>query len=148
MVDELNGQRPLFKSTDRQDVIGQLAARVEAGTLTANDVRKAQRFLAYCAWDDTAIGSFDESRRHALRAAALALFKDLPRLEGDLRSWLIDARRALHEIALTLTTDLKHTGGPTVTAGALLADHQAAEVFSPPPRVLEARTVHSFKGRR
>ena len=146
IVDELNGQRPLFKSTDRQYVIGQIAAHAEAGTLTANDVRDAQRLLAYCAWDDTAIASFDDSRRRALRDAASSLFKLLPPVEGDLRSWLVNARSALHTVARTLASDLKHTGGQAITASTAFAAQQAAEVFSPPPRDLEARTVHSFKG--
>jgi DNA helicase-2/ATP-dependent DNA helicase PcrA len=146
VVDELNGQRAIFKSTDRQYVLGKLAAHLAAGTLTANDVREAQRLLAYCAWDNTAIASFEEGRRRELRDAACSLLNLLPPLEGDLRSWLIAARSALQEVAQTLTSEVKHTGGRAITAAASYAEHEAADVFSPPLDDLQARTVHSFKG--
>jgi DNA helicase II / ATP-dependent DNA helicase PcrA len=146
VVDELNGQRAIFKSTDRQYVVGRLAARLAAGALTASDVREAQRLLAYCAWDNTAIASFEEGRQRELRDAACSLLKLLPPLEDDLRSWLVAARSALQEVAQTLTSEVKHTGGRAITAAASYADHQAADVFSPPSDDLHARTVHSFKG--
>ncbi|MEY8017681.1 UvrD-helicase domain-containing protein [Mycobacterium servetii] len=146
VVDVLNGQTSLFKSSDRQYVIGQLAARIAAGTLTASHVRKAERLLAYCAWDTTAIAGIADNERSALRRAASDLLNRLPALEGDLRSWLIAARTVLHEVATTLTAELKHTGGRAITVNAGLADYQAAEVFTPAPGDLRARTVHSFKG--
>jgi hypothetical protein len=145
-VDVLNGQTSIFKSSDRQYVIGQLAARLAAGTLTASHVRKAERLLAYCAWDTTAIAGMADHERSALRRAASNLLNLLPALEGDLRSWLIAARSALHGAAATLTTEVKHTGGRAITVSPGFVKSQAAEVFSPAPRDLRARTVHSFKG--
>lgn len=146
IVDELNGQQAIFKSTDRQYVIGQLAARLAAGTLTAQDVRDAQKLLAYCAWDSTAVASFDEARRIQLRAATSSLLKALPPLSGDLRSWLASARSALHDVVETLTSEVKHIGGRAISTKKDHANYQAAEVFAPSLGDLHARTVHSFKG--
>jgi DNA helicase II / ATP-dependent DNA helicase PcrA len=146
LVDQLNGQTALFKPTDRQYVIGQLAARLADGTLTVSDLRAVQRLLAYCAWDNTKIDQLGEDQRLALRRATSALLQGLPALEGDLRSWLVAARGVVHDVAASLTDDLAHTGGRTITAGPTFTDHQVAEVFSPAPTDLRARTVHSFKG--
>ncbi|MDG5481988.1 UvrD-helicase domain-containing protein [Mycolicibacterium gadium] len=146
VVEELNGQRTLFGPTDRQYIVGKLAAHLAAGTLTAHDVRTAQRLLAYCAWDDTTIASFDEERRRELRDAAYSLLKLLPPLEGDLRSWLVTARSAVQDVAVTLTAQVKHTAGRAITAAPTYANYQALDVFSPSCDDLQARTVHSFKG--
>ncbi|BBX60559.1 Putative ATP-dependent DNA helicase YjcD [Mycobacterium shottsii] len=146
IVDALNGQTSIFKSSDRQYIIGQLAARLAAGTLTASHVRKAERLLAYCAWGTTAIAGLADHERSDLRRAVSNLFDLLPALEGDLRSWLIAARSVLQGVAATLTAGVKHTGGRAIRVSAGFANYHAAEVFSPAPRDLRARTVHSFKG--
>lgn len=146
VVDLLNGQTTLFESSDRRYVIGQLAARLASGTLTASDVRNAQRLLAYCAWDTTLIAGLSDQQQADLRRATSTLLGRLPRLEGNLRSWLIAARGIVHEVAASLTEEVKHTGGRTLTAPAEFATYQAAEVYSSVPPDLRARTVHSFKG--
>lgn len=146
VVDLLNGQTALFKATDRQYVVGQLAARLAAGTLTSSDVRAAQRLLAYCAWDTTHVAGLTDEQRTDLRRATSTLLGRLPNLEGDLRSWLVAARGVVHDVAASLTETVEHSGGRAITAGEPLAAHQAAEVFAPAPRDLHARTVHSFKG--
>ncbi len=147
VVDALNGQTPLFKETDRQDVVGQLAARLAAGTLTRNDVKAAQRLLAYCAWDVTRVDEVDDAQRINLRRATSALLGRLPALEGDLRAWLTAARGVLHEVAASLAGKAPaHAGGRVVTTKAAWAEHQAVEVFAPAPLDLRARTVHAFKG--
>ena len=147
VVDALNGQTPLFKQTDRQYVVGQLAAQLAAGTLTRNNVNAAKRLLAYCAWDVAHVDELDDMRRDELRRATSAFLGRLPALEADLRTWLITARGVLHEIATSLaTTAPAHSGGHAVTTKQDWAEYQAAEVFFPAPPDLQARTVHAFKG--
>jgi DNA helicase-2/ATP-dependent DNA helicase PcrA len=147
VVDALNGQTPLFKETDRQYVVGQLAARLAAGTLTRNDVKGAQRLLAYCAWDVTRVDELDDAQRVDLRRATSAYLGRLPALDGDLRAWLTAARGVLHEVATSLAGKAPaHTGGHAVTTKPAWAAHQAADVFSPAPPDLHGRTVHGFKG--
>jgi DNA helicase-2/ATP-dependent DNA helicase PcrA len=146
VVDAINGQTPLFKDSDRQYVLGQLAARLAAGALTAHDVRRAQRLVAYCAWGTTHVDTLSDDQRLALRRAGHVLLGELPPLRGDLRTWLVAARTALHSVATTLEAEVAHQGGRAVTTKEAWASHQAGEVFSPAPRELGARTVHSFKG--
>lgn len=146
MVDALNGQTPLFDDDDRQYRLGQLASRLAEGTLTRRDVEGAQRLISYCAWDETHLGAIGDDDRRALRKAAGDLLERLPELDGDVRSWLVAARTALHEVASSLTTKVAHTGGQAIRTKPEHEDHAAADVFSPAPRDLHARTVHSFKG--
>ncbi|WP_040600870.1 UvrD-helicase domain-containing protein [Patulibacter medicamentivorans] len=146
IVDALNGQTSLFKDTERQYVLGRLAARLAAGTLTAHDVRRAQRLLAYCAWDTTHVDTLTDEQRAALRRAGHLLLGRLPALGGDLRTWLVSAREALHAVASTLEAKVAHVGGRAVTTKPDWANEKANDVFAPAPRELSARTVHSFKG--
>jgi hypothetical protein len=146
VVDALNGQTPLFGDADRQYVVGQVAARLAAGTLRAKDVRALERLLAYCAWDEAHVDRLADEQRADLRAAAYDLVRRLPPLAGDLLSWIVAARTELHAVAVSLQQDVAHTGGRALRAGPALAEHAAADVFTPAPRDLHARTVHSFKG--
>ena len=93
VVDALNGQTPLFGDRERQYVLGQIAARLAAGTLTRADVNGAQRMLAYCAWDVTRFDELDDAQRRDLRKATSVLLAGLPGLEGDLRTWLTTRAR-------------------------------------------------------
>lgn len=146
VVNALNGQTPLFKEADRQNRLGQLAARLAAGTLTRRDVEGAQRLIAYCAWDTTHIGELDDEQQRQLRRSAGDLLEGLPGLDGDVRSWLVSARTVLHEVAAGLKSDVSHTGGRAISTKQEHAQSLAAEVFSPAPPELHAQTVHSFKG--
>ena len=147
VVDALNGRTPLFDDDDRQYRLGQLAARVAAGTLTRRDVDGAQRLISYCAWDETHLGKLEDDNRRRLRKSAIELLERLPALDGDVRSWLVAARTVLHEVASSLGTKVVvRTGGQAIRTKPEHEQHLAAEVFSPGPRDLHARTVHSFKG--
>jgi DNA helicase II / ATP-dependent DNA helicase PcrA len=146
MVDILNGGESLFKQSDRRYILGHLASRLAAGVLTASDIRSAERLLAYCAWDITAIGGLETNRLSTLRSATAVLLDRLPILEGDLRAWLIAARKAVQDVASTLAADLKHSAARSITVSTEYADHQASDVFSLSQPDLRARTVHSFKG--
>lgn len=146
VVDALNGQTSLFDNDDRRYIVGQTAAHLAAGTLTAKDIRGAQRVLAYCAWGETHVDQLTDEQHVALRHAGHRLLQQLPALAGDLRSWLVAARQQVHELAVSLRPDVAHTGGRALRAGPDLEEHSAAEVFAPPARDLHARTVHSFKG--
>jgi superfamily I DNA/RNA helicase len=142
----LNGQTSIFRDTERRHEVGQIAARLAAGTLTASHVRWIQRLVSYCAWDATHLDELTEERREALRPAAYTFLRDMPPLEGDLQRWIKTTAKALQATAESLTDDVAHTGGRTLQAGPALRDHDAAEVFAPAPRDLAARTIHSFKG--
>jgi DNA helicase II / ATP-dependent DNA helicase PcrA len=146
VVDALNGRTPLFDDDDRQYRLGQLAARLAAGTLTRRDVDGAQRLISYCAWDETHLGGLEDDARRRLRKSAGELLERLPALDGDVRSWLVAARTVLHEVASSLGTKVVHTGGQAIRTKPEHEQHLAAEVFCPGPRDLHARTVHSFKG--
>lgn len=146
VVDALNGQTPLFKNNDRQYILGQLAARLAAGTLTRSDVNAAQRVLAYCAWD-VRQDELDDQQRQDLRRGTSRLLQRLPALGGDLRAWLMAARAVLHDVATSLSAEAPaHAGGRAVMTKPEWDRHQAAEVFAPTAPDLEARTVHAFKG--
>jgi DNA helicase-2/ATP-dependent DNA helicase PcrA len=146
VVDALNGQTPLFDDDDRQYRLGQLAARLAEGTLTRRDVEGAQRLISYCAWDERHLGELDDDDRRRLRKSAGELLERLPPLGGDLRSWLVAARTVLHEVVSSLGTEVAHTGGQAIRTKPEHAQHLATDVFSPAPRDVHARTVHSFKG--
>ena len=146
IVNLLNGRATLFKEHDRQQLVGDLAARLATGTLRAADVRATQRLIAYCAWDVQHLDEVDEGQRGTLRAAAYRFLADLPPLAGDLQSWLRKAATALHSTSSSLTAKVCHTGGRMLAAGAGLKQHDAAQAFAAPERTLSAQTVHSFKG--
>jgi DNA helicase-2/ATP-dependent DNA helicase PcrA len=146
VVDALNGQTPLFDDDDRQYRLGQLAARLAEVTLTRRDVEGAQRLISYCAWNKTHLGGLEDDERRRLRKSAGELLERLPVLDGDVRSWLVAGRTVLHQVASSLETQLVHTGGHAIRTKPEHEQHAAADVFSPAPRDLHARTVHSFKG--
>jgi DNA helicase II / ATP-dependent DNA helicase PcrA len=146
MIEELNGRAALFGADERQYRLGNLAARLAAGTLTRRDIDAAQRLIAYCAWDTTHIGELDIDQRRALRSAAGQLLARLPTLDGDVRTWLTSARAVLQEAASPLAAPPHRTGGQAIRTKPDHDQHDAAEVFAPLPPDLHARTVHSFKG--
>jgi DNA helicase-2/ATP-dependent DNA helicase PcrA len=146
IVNKLNGRATLFKEHDRQQLVGDLAARLATGTLRAADVRATQRLIAYCAWDTHHLDELDDEQRASARSAAYRLLGDLPPLGGDLQSWLHKAAQVLHSAATSLTDKVRHTGGRMLAAGGSLKEHDAAEAFAPPQLALAAQTVHSFKG--
>lgn len=146
VVDALNGRSPLFGDDERQHRLGQLAARLAEGTLTRRDVETAQRLISYCAWDTTQLGELDGYDQRRLRKSAGDLLERLPPLAGDVRTWLTEARMVLHDVASTLTDEVAHTGGQAIRTKPEHEEHLSCDVFSPVPRDLHARTVHSFKG--
>lgn len=146
VVNALNGRTTVFKEHDRQQLVGDLAVRLAAGTLTAKDVRATQRLISYCAWDVDHFDELDDDRRERLRPAAYRFLERLPALSGDLQSWLHDAAQVLQSAVTSLTDTVRHTGGRMLAAGAALKEHDAAQVFAPPQPELSAQTVHSFKG--
>lgn len=147
LVDQINGSTALFKPGDRQHTMGTIAARLEAGCLGATDVREAERLLAYCAWDTTHLDGLSPAQRSALKMAVSDLFRGLPLLSGDVRTWLVSARTALQGAATSLTGNIAHSGGRVITTRSDHASVQAREVFvTTTSRLLAARTVHSFKG--
>ncbi len=146
VVNALNGRTTVFKEHDRRQFVGDLAVRLETGTLRATDVWATQRLISYCAWDIHHLDELDDDQRDRLRGAASRFLQDLPTLGGDLQTWLHEAGAVLQSAASSLTDAVPHTGGRTLPAGATLKEHDAAQVFAPPQPDLSAQTVHSFKG--
>jgi ATP-dependent DNA helicase UvrD/PcrA len=146
IVNALNGRTTIFNEHDRQQLVGDLAARLATGTLRAADVRATQRLIAHCAWDTHHFDELEENQLERLRSAAYRFLGSLPTLEGDLQSWLHDAAKVLQSAASSLTDTVRHTGGRMLAAGAALKEHDASQAFAPPERALSAQTVHSFKG--
>jgi DNA helicase-2/ATP-dependent DNA helicase PcrA len=146
LVNELNGRATLFKERDRQQLVGDLAARLASGTLRASDVRATQRLIAHCAWDADHLDELDEEQRTSIRSAAYQFISDLPPLAGDLQSWLHNTAKVLQSASASLTDKVSHMGGRMLAAGDSLKEHEAAATFAPPGLALTAQTVHSFKG--
>lgn len=146
VVNALNGRTTVFNEHDRQQLVGDLAARLAIGTLRAADVRATQRLIAYCAWDAHHFDELDDDQRERLRSTAYRFLASLPTLGGDLQGWLHDAGKVLQSAASSLTDTVRHTGGRMLAAGTALKEHDASRAFAPPERALAAQTVHSFKG--
>jgi ATP-dependent DNA helicase UvrD/PcrA len=146
VVNALNGRTTVFNERDRQQLVGDLAARLANSTLTAADIRAAQRLIAYCAWDKNHLDELDETQQKRLRATAYQFLENLPKLSGDLQTWVRGAAVALQAAASALTDSVLHTGGRMLPAGDKLKDHDASQAFAPPQPTLSAQTVHSFKG--
>jgi DNA helicase-2/ATP-dependent DNA helicase PcrA len=146
VVNALNGRTTVFNEHDRQQLVGDLAARLATGTLRAADVRATQRLIAHCAWDVHHFDELDESQMERLRSTAYRFLGSLPTLTGDLQSWLHDAAKVLQSAASSLTDAVRHTGGRMLAAGAALKEQDASQTFAPPEPALSAQTVHSFKG--
>jgi superfamily I DNA/RNA helicase len=146
VVNALNGRITVFKEHDRQQLVGDLAARLATGTLRSADVRSVQRLIAFCAWNVHHLDELNDNQRKQLRSTAYRFLGSLPTLEGNLQSWLHDAAKVLQSAASSLTDTVQHTGGRMLAAGAALKQHDAADVFAAPEPALLAQTVHSFKG--
>lgn len=146
LVNALNGRETVFAEHDRHQLVGDLAAKLASGTLTAADVRATQRLLAYCAWDVNHMDELDDEQREQLRPAAYRFLEQLPALNDDLQSWLHAAADVLQAATSSLTDTVRHTGRRMLAAGARLKEHEASEVFAPARPDLFAQTVHSFKG--
>lgn len=142
----LNGQSTTAAVRERSWRIGQVAARLAAGTLGASDVRETRRMLAYCAWGVNNPDELTEEQQDELRRASYRFLDMLPPLEGDLRSWIRATAKVLQAVGVSLKPHVAHTGGRLLQAGEALAAHDAAEVFARAPRDLRAQTIHSFKG--
>lgn len=146
IVNALNGRTTVFKEHDRQQLVGELAARLETGTLRAADVRATERLIAYCAWDVRHHDELDDDQRKDLRRVSRQFLQDIPILSGDLQTWIHGAGAVLQSVASSLTDTVRHTGGRTLPAGKSLKEHDAVQVFRPTEPDLSAQTVHSFKG--
>lgn len=147
MVEALAGRTPAVKIQERPARVARIALALQRGTLTRTDVRYLEATLARCAFgEDTAIEGFDDHSRTQLRRAAYVLLARLPRVDGDLRAWIAEAKLALHEGASVLTATPATAAGRLLKSAAAHAGVLARDVFTPPSPDLAAQTVHSIKG--
>jgi hypothetical protein len=149
LVDRLNGR----KGSDRPvgswllRVLGAAAVeRDERTGPTGETFRRLDRAVALVAFGSGRPASSTYEQREDIRTASAQLLEDLPKVEGELRPWNLQARDALGTAAAAASE-----GSParnvrsTMTDAAALAGVDAREALAPPPAEL-ARTIHDAKG--
>lgn len=145
VVDEINGGAAPKSIKNYHALIGELAAAAACGALSRHHVAIAQRLVAASAWK-LQPHELDEAQHEAARAAGHTLLLHLPPLDGTFRQFISQARVALGTAVSTIVDTPKRTANELLTMGRSLPDCDASAAFSPAPRDLTARTVHSFKG--
>lgn len=145
VVEKINGTSASDGVPDQHTLIGDLAAARDAGTLTRHHVAVAQQLVATSAWK-LHLDDLDDKQREMARAAGHQLLLRLPPVDGTLEQFIKDARTVLGVTVTTVVTKPERTAPQLLPVGKKLTGLDAAEVFSPPPQNLMARTVHSFKG--
>lgn len=145
-VDRLNGVVDIKELRERHLEVGQLAAQVAGGTIDVHGVRRAQRLIAYGAFDVDDLRMLDDEAAAAVRTASYQLLRRLPEPDGNVAELLIGARDALAELLADLVAKPAHTAGRLLPIPRASHDLDAAEIFTPPPPDLHAQTVHSVKG--
>lgn len=145
IVNQINGVVAPKGISQRHASIGELAAAAASGTLSRRHVAIAQQLVAGSAWD-LRLHELDEQQREAARAAGHTLLLHLPPVTGTVQQFISQARTALGTAVATVVSTPERTAKQFLPAGQSLASFDASMVFSPPPRDLTARTVHSFKG--
>lgn len=145
VVETINGESTSNAVPSRHTLIGELAAAKAAGTLKRRHVAAAQQLVAISAWD-LQLDELDDRQRDMARAAGHQLLLRLPLADGPLEQFIKDSRAVLGTAVSTIVAKPKRTAPQLLPAGKKLVGLDAAEVFSPPPQNLMARTVHSFKG--
>jgi DNA helicase II / ATP-dependent DNA helicase PcrA len=147
MVDALTGETNKVDIQERPKRVARIAVALAEGTLTRADVRFAEQCILHCACgDDVELEDLDNQQRGEVRAAASRFLSGLPEVRGDLRDWIKRAKEALQESACRLVTEPKTAAGRLIKSGGRHEGVAIEEVFTPPPRDLVPRTVHSIKG--
>jgi superfamily I DNA/RNA helicase len=145
MLTRLGGHEELVVVKPKPRLLGEIAAALAAGRLTRTDIRHAEGLLAWAAFDLNPVELEPDSRAQ-LPIAAQSLIGALPKLDGDLNSWILGAREALGLSLEALTSQPEHKPGNTLASSPKHADFAAAEIFTPPPTDLVPQTVHALKG--
>jgi superfamily I DNA/RNA helicase len=145
IVETINGEAVPKEVKDNHVLIGSLAAAAAAGTLTRHHVAAAQRLVAASAWT-LQPHELDDEQRSQARAAGHALLVHLPPVKGSVQQFIEAARGALTTAVSTVVERPKRSAAQLLPLSRGLDAYEAAAVFSPMPRDLAARTVHSFKG--
>lgn len=147
LVEALNGGPPL-KCTRHVLALGSAAAAVQSGqTLTRRQIDAADRLIAYMAWGTSELSQLDDTERLSIRKATINALPRLPEMQGNLYSWLLDAREAIGKVATEVVTpSLRHSAGQALAARAAYKNIDATSAFLAPADTLRARTIHDVKG--
>lgn len=96
---------------------------------------------------DADLAVLDAGDRWELRKAAMAFITELPDLENDLRQWIRDSCRVLHEHATVLAGgSISKRASDVFKSSADQEGLVAREAFAPSPNSLLAQTIHDVKG--
>lgn len=139
------GLEPPVTVEERPLMLGRLVAAREDGTLSPSHLQSVRALLAHLAGDKH-LDELTDIQRDAVRGESYRLLAELPPLEGDLKSWVKRAREAVSVCLGRLSKEPAHKPGNAIRAGKEHADHQALDVFSPPPSDISPQTVHAIKG--
>lgn len=139
------GIEPPVAVEERPLMLGRLVAAREEGTLAPSHLRSARALLAYLAGDKH-LDELTDIQRDGVRRESYRLLAGLPPLEGDLKTWVQRARGAVSACLDRLAAPPAHKPGNAIRAGKGHEDHQALDVFSPPPSDISPQTVHAIKG--
>jgi DNA helicase-2/ATP-dependent DNA helicase PcrA len=142
---KLGGQEDLVELKPKPRLVGELAAALAAGRLDRFHLGRAEGLIAWAAFDRN-LAELEPEAGERVAAAARRFIGGLPRLDGDLRSWILDARAGLREVVASLADEPSHEAGRILVSSPKHKDVQAAEVFSPPAVELIPQTVHALKG--
>lgn len=146
MTHRLAGKTGSIDLQGRHLALGQIAARLEAGTLSRSDVQRVGAILDYGAHGEREPEDMDDDLRLRVRDVTGSFLTSLPPLDGTVKEWIIAVRdpfsRAINELSPS----------PAKKAGNLLktkADQETVDArafFAPPPPDLQPQTIHSLKG--
>lgn len=146
LVDELNQEVEAVKVAKNPLALGRAVATMQGGgTLNRRQIEAIDRLIGRGAWGQE-LEELDVSRRRAVRFATMRLFQTVPALEGDLRSWIKAAAKALDIVLFELVDIPRKRGGQVIQSNKDQSRHQTIEFFNPPESALRAETVHGVKG--
>jgi hypothetical protein len=128
-------------------LLGEAAVERDDRTGPSHDTFQGlDRALLYIAYGRARPPALSYREREAIRPLSGELLRALPKVEGDLRDWNLQARRLLDRMASELKGDK-----PALKVNRYLKDSlplrgvDARQAFEPPPPRL-ARTIHDAKG--
>ncbi len=145
MLIRLGGHEELVAIKPKPKLVGSLAAALASGTFSRNDVRRAEALLAWGAFDCNP-AELDPDIRQQLLTTAHIFIGELPKLDGNLRAWILSARAAYGRALIALVDEPSHKPGPALSTSDSHNEYDAAAVFAPPPTDLVPQTVHALKG--
>ena len=142
---KLGGQEDLVGLKPKSRLVGELAATLSAGRLDRFHLGRAEGLISWTAFDCNPAELGPETGER-VAVAARRFVGTLPRLDGDLRSWILEARERLRVVVASLADKPSHEASRVLVSSPKHKDVQAAGIFSPPAVDLIPQTVHALKG--